>query len=146
MTPYRRGRAGRRVRPFASLLLLGWCGLTGAAVAMLPPQVYVMLALPVFVGIGVILWLLPDVGGVAEPAMATLFVSFIVANCLWPNYIALDLPGLPWINPPRIVTFALLALAVYGYASSSRMRRGRRGARCDPAAESCPSGYSRQRR
>ncbi len=122
MTPYRRGKAGRRVRPVATLLLLAYCGLTGAAVALFPPQLYVMLAIPIFIGVGVILWLLPDVDHVAEPAMATLFVSFIAANCIWPNYIALDLPGLPWINPPRVIVFALLALAIYGFSTSSRMR------------------------
>ena len=122
MAPYRQGRAGRRVRPVATLLLLAYCGLTGAAIALAPPQFYVMLAVPIFLGVGIVLWLLPDVDRIAEPTMATLLVSFIVVNCLWPNYIALDLPGLPWINPPRIVTFALLALAVYTYATSSRMR------------------------
>lgn len=102
--------------------ILAYSALTGVAVALLPPQLMFILAVPIIIALGVILWVLPDGGHVPESALATLLVAWIVANCLWPNYISLDLPGLPWINPPRIIVVALLAMSLIAFSMSSRMR------------------------
>jgi hypothetical protein len=80
------------------------------------------LALPIIVGIGFILWLLPDGGSIPRKLLATLLVWWIAANCLWPNYISLDLPGLPWINPPRMIVLLLVAFSLIAFSSSSLMR------------------------
>ena len=122
LVPYRTGRAGRRFRPISLLALLAYSGLTGAALALLPPQLMFTLAVPIIAALGLILWLLPDGGHVPEKAMATLLVAWIVANCIWPNYISIDLPGLPWINPPRIIVIALLTMSLIAYSTSSVMR------------------------
>ena len=122
LTPYRPGRAGRRFRPVSLIMLLLYSGLTGAALALLPPQLMFILAVPIIAALGLILWLLPDGGHVPEKAMATLLVAWIVANCLWPNYISLDLPGLPWINPPRIIVIVLLTMSLIAFSTSSKMR------------------------
>ena len=122
MAPYQKGFAGRRLRPVSLLILIAYGAMTGAAIALLPPQLMFTLAVPLIVGVGLILWLLPDGGHVPERALATLLVAWIVANCLWPNYISLDLPGLPWINPPRIIVVALLTMSLVAYSASSTMR------------------------
>lgn len=122
LTPYQAVRAGRRWRPLSLLGLAVYCGLTGAALALLPPQLMFTLAVPPILGVAFILWLLPDGGHVPEKSMATLLVAWIVANALWPNYLALDLPGLPWINPSRIISFALLAMGLVAFSSSSKLR------------------------
>ncbi|TRW15233.1 O-antigen ligase family protein [Glacieibacterium frigidum] len=122
LTPYRNGRAGRRFRPLSLLFLLAYAALTGVLVALLPPQLMFIVALPLIAGVALILWLLPDGGHVPDKLLATLLVVWIAANCLWPNYLSLDLPGLPWINPPRIVVFALLVISLIAYSSSSTMR------------------------
>lgn len=122
LTPYRTGRAGRRLRPVSLVLLLAYAALTGVLLALLPPQLMFMLAIPPIAGLALILWLLPDGGHVPEKLLGTLLVAWIVANCLWPNYISLDLPGLPWINPPRIIVVALLVISLIAYSTSSIMR------------------------
>ena len=122
ITPYRTARAGRRLRPLSLGFMLIYCALTGAAVALLPAQLLFLLAIPLFIAVPVILWLLPDGGAVPEKLLSTLLVWFIAANALWPNYLAVDLPGLPWINPPRIIVFALLAVTLYSYSTSSALR------------------------
>lgn len=122
LTPYRTGRAGRRLRPVSLLALLAYAAITGVLLALLPPQLMFTLAVPPIIGLGLILWLLPDGGRVPQRLLATLLVSWIAANCLWPNYISLDLPGLPWINPPRIIVIALLAISLIAYSTSSTMR------------------------
>ncbi|QXQ06569.1 O-antigen ligase family protein [Sphingosinicellaceae bacterium] len=122
LTPFSTHRAGRRIRPASLLFMLVYSGLTGAAIALLPAQLLFLLAIPLLVAVGVILWLLPD--GAAPPIalLTTLLVWFIGANTLWPNYISIDLPGLPWINPQRIVAFALLTVALWSYSTSATMR------------------------
>lgn len=122
LTPYRTGRAGRRIRPVSFVLLIAYAALTGVLLALLPPQLMFILAIPPIAGLALILWLLPDGGHVPEKLLATLLVSWIVANCVWPNYISLDLPGLPWINPPRIIVVALLAISLISFSTSSTMR------------------------
>jgi len=122
LTPYRTGRAGRRFRPLSLVVLLAYAALTGVMVALLPPQLMFILALPPIVGLALILWLLPDGGHVPERLLATLLVAWIAANCLWPNYLALDLPGLPWVNPPRIIVVALLVISLIAFSSSATMR------------------------
>lgn len=123
LIPYRRDRAGRRVRPFSLLFLVVYCAATGAFLPLLPPQLLVLLAIPLFIAVPVIFWLLPDGGAVPEKLLGTLLISYIAANVLWPSYLAIDLPGLPWINPPRIVIVILLTLGVFSYSTSSAVRR-----------------------
>ncbi len=122
LQPYVRGRAGRRIRPFSLAFMAVYSLATGAAVALLPAELLFILAIPLLIAVPIILWLMPDGGYVPEATIATLLISFIVAYLLWPNYLALDLPGLPWINPARVVVFGLLAIALYSFSTSSRMR------------------------
>ena len=122
LPPYARGRAGRRLRPFSLAFMLLYSALTGALVALLPAQLLFLLAVPLGVAVIVVLLLLPDGGVVPFGRMATLLVWFVAATVLWPNYISLDLPGLPWINPPRIAVFALLAIGLFSYATSAELR------------------------
>ncbi len=122
LTPYRTARAGRRVRPFSLAFVLIYCALTGAAVALLPAQLLFLLAIPLFIAVPVILWLLPDGGAVPEKLLSTLLVWFVGANVLWPTYLAVDLPGLPWINPPRLIVVTLLTLGLFSYSTSSAVR------------------------
>lgn len=91
-------------------------------IALLPAQLLFLLAIPLLVAVGVILWLLPDGAEPPVPLLATLLVCFVGLNTVWPNYISIDLPGLPWINPQRIAAFALLAVAMWSYSTSLTMR------------------------
>lgn len=123
LPPYtERAVAGRRVRPVSLLFMIVYCGVTGAAVALLPPQLMFLLAAPVGFAVAAILWLMPDGGKVPDRLMATLLVIFVAANCLWPAYISIALPGLPWINPSRIVVGLLLVIGLYSYSTSSQLR------------------------
>ena len=122
LTPFSPATAGRRIRPLSLLFMVVYSALTGALIAVLPAQLLFLLGIPLLVAVGVILWLLPDGGAVPIRLMTTLLVWFIGVNTLWPNYISIDLPGLPWINPQRIVAFTLLAVGLWSYSTSSAMR------------------------
>lgn len=120
--PYRKEVAGRKLRPAILILLVLYSALVGAALVVLPPELLYLPAVPIAGGLLIILWLLPDDGRVSEGAIATLLSAWIGANCLWPNYISLDLPGLPWINPSRLIAVLILCLALIALSSSMRVR------------------------
>jgi len=122
LKPYIRERAGRRIRPLSLAFMVAYSVATGAGVALLPAELLFILAVPILIAVPVILWLMPDGDFIPEATVATLLISFIVANAFWPNYLSIDLPGLPWINPARVVVFGLLAIVLYSFSSSSRMR------------------------
>lgn len=94
----------------------------GYFIAILPPELFVLPAIPSLVLVVLILWALPDVGSVPKVVSATLLSIFVAANSIWPAYVAVNLPGLPWLNPQRLTLFLLLAAGLYGYSTSSRMR------------------------
>ncbi|MDQ2878625.1 MAG: O-antigen ligase family protein [Pseudomonadota bacterium] len=122
LKPFSPHRAGRRMRPASLLFVLSYSAITGALVALLPAQLLFLLAIPLLVAVVVILWLLPEGAPPPVALLTALLVWFIGANTLWPSYISVDLPGLPWINPQRIVAFALLTVALWSYSTSGTMR------------------------
>lgn len=122
LKPYLRAQAGRRVRPWSLAFMAAYSALTGALVAFLPAQLMFLLAIPLLLAVAVILWLLPEGRAVRVGLLATLLVWYAGANVLWPSYVSLNVPGLPWINPQRIVVVLLLAIGLYGFSSSAKMR------------------------
>ena len=102
--------------------MVAYSALTGAAITVLPVQSLFALAVPLVLAVGVILWLLPDGNPQPAPLLSVLLVWFVGVTALWPAYLSVDLPGLPWINPQRIVVFMLLLAGLWGYATSSHIR------------------------
>jgi hypothetical protein len=85
------------------------------------------LVVPIFVAIiGVLLlaamWMADDLEPDLSRIGAFLYLSFIALLIGWPNYLAVDVPGLPWITPTRIV-LALMAGVFLLQASQSRITR-----------------------
>lgn len=86
---------------------------------MLPPQLAIYLGGPVLLLALLIIWVLPDVGRGPVGLLSKLFFTYLVVLSLWPNYLALQLPGLPWISFRRLVMFPmalvlLICLSVSG--------------------------------
>lgn len=95
----------------------------GLMCAILPMQLIAIPAVPVLLMVALILWLLPDIGEARVDSAESLMLWFIGLNIVWPNYVAFDLPGLPWITPTRIIVFSILAVVMFGLATSSEFRR-----------------------
>lgn len=68
------------------------------------------------------LWMAPDVDTDADRLMQRLYFFFVGVLLIWPQYIALNLPGLPWISFQRISMFLLAAVTLYAFATSLRLR------------------------
>ncbi len=110
----------RRIVLFAGLILFAMT--MGFFIAVLPIQAVFVPIVPIVLLFLIALWMAPDVDPqLDKPIIGGYFVFFYVA-LIWPNYIAFNLPGLPWVSMQRLVMFFVLGVGLYALASSSRMR------------------------
>ena len=98
----------------------------GLMAVVMPIQLLVMMLTPIFVIIAIILWMLPDIGGVQTARMQSLLIAFLGFSIAWPNYLAFNLPGLPWVTPTRIALFWLVAVFILNVSTSRELRDGLR--------------------
>lgn len=120
LKPYERRRDPGPFRRFAALMgLLFLAAFYGLMCSILPMQLLVIPLVPVLIMFGLILWMLPDIGGIRYDVMARLLIIFAGINVLWPFYVAFDAPGLPWITPARITVGLLTAVVLLHLAMSS---------------------------
>ena len=123
LKPYeRRGEPGLLQRILLGLGLVLLAAFYGLMCLVLPLQMLVVPAVPILLGIGMIFWLLPDVGGVKEQWIGSALLAYLGFNALWPSYMAINLPGLPWISPTRIALLSLLVVAIPNYSTSAELR------------------------
>jgi hypothetical protein len=124
LKPYTRRRdPGPVQRAVLGAGLVGLAAFYGLLLSVLPLQLLVLPLVPILLGVALILWLLPDVGGVHEAWMRTSMQWYVLLNVLWPTYVAINAPGLPWISGTRVALFALISAAVLNYAMSAEFRR-----------------------
>ncbi|MFN3370185.1 MAG: O-antigen ligase family protein [Sphingomonadaceae bacterium] len=79
-------------------------------------------AIPLVILFLVALWLAPDVDTRLDGPIARTYFIFMAIFMMWPNYIAINLPGVPWISFERLAMFALAGLTLYALATSRRFR------------------------
>jgi O-antigen ligase len=124
LKPYERRRepgVAKRAMLFGGLILVA--AMYGLLCSILPFRFVVIPAVPIMVLVGLILWMLPDVGGMPYARLRTLMLWYLGVNILWPNYVAVNLPGLPWITPTRIIVFSMVVIFVYALSTSGAFRR-----------------------
>lgn len=95
----------------------------GLLSAIFPVAFYIYMALPIIVIAAVVVWALPDTGRFPGRWVEALFWGFLYAQLIWPNYIALVLPGLPWITINRLVTAPLAAVFLIALSQSRETRQ-----------------------
>ncbi|WP_310497311.1 O-antigen ligase family protein [Sandarakinorhabdus sp.] len=113
------GRLTRVVLAVGFVMLGAFYGLMST---LLPAQLLAMPLSPILILGAVCLWMLPDVGEIDTTTMSSIAVWFIAIMPVWPSYVAINLPGLPWITPTRGLTGALLVMALVGISTSSDFR------------------------
>jgi hypothetical protein len=123
LKPYTRRRGPNWVqRAVLGFALVALAASYGLMLSILPLQLLVLPLVPILLGVALILWLLPDIGGVQEAWMRTSLQWYVLLNVLWPTYVAINAPGLPWISGTRVALFALISTALLNYATSSDFR------------------------
>ncbi len=112
-----------RLRRAAVLAAVGlYAVFMGLAIVVLPVSLVFIPFLPVLFLTGFVIWTLPEADVNVDGPLRKLFFIFIAMQMVWPTYMAVNLPGLPWISPARIVMFAILFVVAYGLGQSSEMR------------------------
>lgn len=125
LEPYTR-RVDTRARVFKRAALLLFVGLysafMGLMLVVLPVNLVAIPATPLLILTAIVIWMLPDLDVRIDRQMIVLFLVFFFTMTVWPIYLALSLPGLPWITLGRVSLFALLAIAIFAFAQSKRLR------------------------
>src|SRR3546814_4776627 len=70
------------------------------------------------------IWALPETDWAPTKTLAWLLIAFLIALPLWPNYLAIALPGMPWITLLRIIGAPMILLLLIALSVSAEFRRG----------------------
>jgi len=114
-------------RPLRSRLVLTlatvvFCFLYGALYSFFSPYVIAPFAVPVAVIAPVVLWALPQARTAPTQTLVGLFFVFFVGLVIWPNYLAIAIPGLPWITVMRLIDIPLVVVLLYCVSTSQTFR------------------------
>lgn len=99
-----------------------FCVIYGFFYAITAPYLIVPLAVPIGVLGLLAIWALPENNVVPTKAMELCFSALMIGLILWPNYLALALPGLPWITMIRLTSFPMAFFLLISLSASSHFR------------------------
>lgn len=100
-----------------------FCFVYGFFFSMYAPARMTQFGFPLL-GLGAIsVWALPELGRAPRKGIERLFFAFFVTVPLWPPYLAIALPGLPWITVARLIGFPLIFLVALGVSASKAFRK-----------------------
>jgi hypothetical protein len=117
-TPY------RRLLWFAfPLILFFFCLTYGFFFALTAPYLIVPFSTPIVALMLLSIWALPDRAHAPTKSMEFFFCSLVISLILWPNYLALALPGLPWITMLRLTGFPMVFMLLICLSTSPTFRR-----------------------
>jgi hypothetical protein len=94
----------------------------GLAFGYMAPARMMPLVAPIALICGLVIWALPAGDYAPTPLLEPLFMAFFAALVLWPNYLAIALPSLPWLTLLRIIGVPLLAVLLICISVSSLFR------------------------
>lgn len=81
-----------------------------------------IIAITLVPAIGLLLWLLPETNRAPERLLIRGLFAYMIVLICWPDYIALDLPGLPWLTLIRLVGIPLALLFLIALSISREYR------------------------
>jgi len=96
---------------------------TGFLVAIGGTLAFRFVGFPILVMAGISLWLLPDVDKADNPPFYKLLATYMVLMVAWPTYVAIAIPGLPWVTPSRVVLGVLLITMLTHFPQIADARR-----------------------
>jgi hypothetical protein len=105
------------------VLLVGLAMFTGVYITAGGTQAIGLVGTPIGIMAAMCLWLLPDVHRTANPPFYKLMIAYVVLLAAWPGYVAIALPGLPWITPARFVLGIMLAVMALQFAQFPEVRQ-----------------------
>jgi O-antigen ligase len=122
--PVRTPRESRR-RKRRVLTLVGFvAAIYGFLVSIFPIAWYLYMALPILVLAGLVIWALPESDRFPEDWVERLLFLVFISTFAWPNYLAIQLPGLPWITMVRLFGGPLFLVTMISLSISPVFRAG----------------------
>lgn len=114
----------RRLTTFGVPIGLAFFGLVyGFYFALTAPYLLVAFASPVALLAVLCIWALPERATAPTRTMEFFFAAVIITLILWPNYLAVALPGLPWITMIRLTGFPMALLLAVTLSISAPIRK-----------------------
>lgn len=104
----------------ASLILFSM--IMGFTIAVFGLRGWFLPSVPIILLAGLALWMAPDVDTKLDGAIERSYFIFWGFALIWPNYIALNIPGLPWISFERLSMMITAIISLTAISMSSRMR------------------------
>ena len=99
-----------------------FCLIYGFFFALTAPYLIVPMSAPVVLLALLSIWALPERSHAPTRAMEFCFSALLISLALWPNYLALTLPGLPWITMIRLTAFPMAFFLLVSLSTSPQFR------------------------
>jgi hypothetical protein len=119
---YRRPLGPRQVTALF-LLLFGVCFAYGLGFGLLAPARMMPFVAPVAILLALVVWVLPSGDYAPTKALEPLFIAFFVALVMWPNYLAIAFPSLPWVTLLRLIATPLIIVLLVCISVSPPFRK-----------------------
>ncbi len=120
---YKRPPIGALAKWFLIALLTVASGVYGYYFAALAPLLMMPFFIPLALFTALLIWALPTGDYAPTKSLYGLFWFFCIALVLWPNYLAIALPGLPWVTLLRIASGPLAAALLICVSVSEKFRK-----------------------
>jgi len=91
--------------------------------ALLTPWLLVPFTVPIAILLAVTIWVLPQARTAPTQTMERMLFALFAALVAWPNYLAITLPGVPWITVSRLIGTPMVILFLVSLSSFSPFRR-----------------------
>lgn len=99
-----------------------FCLIYGFFYALTTPYLIVPVTIPIVALVLMSIWALPDRPHAPTKTMEFFFAALLIILILWPNYLALALPGLPWITGLRLAGFPMAFFFLICLSTSKEFR------------------------
>lgn len=96
---------------------------TGFLVAIGGTLAFRFVAFPIGIMALLSLWLMTDVDKPDTAPFYKLLTTYMFLMVAWPTYVAIAIPGLPWVTPPRLVLGVLLVVMLTHFPQIAEARR-----------------------
>lgn len=113
----------RRSAPIIVAVVAGLlCVPYGFFYALTTPWLLVPFVVPLAILLMLVIWAAPAAKTIPIVTMERLFFALFIGFVVWPNYLAITLPGLPWITINRLLSTPLTILFLISLSSNAQFR------------------------
>ena len=122
LVPYHPADRTRFKRGLGFIGLMLFCLIYGFFFSALVPTYFAFLVSPLVILALLVIWALPDTHWAPTRLLEGLFFATFVALVAWPDYLAIALPGLPWITLVRLTSFPMVLILLTCISTSAEFR------------------------